>query len=107
MVWHYHDDDVAGPDAAVSLSCNGLPKQITEARLAHYRIDERHSNAYDEWRRMGSPIAPNDRQYRRLGESSGLTKLEDAPVSVRVEQGAAEIKFTLPRQGVSLVVLEW
>ena len=25
LVWHYHDDDVAGPDAAVTLSLAGLP----------------------------------------------------------------------------------
>ena len=24
MAWHYHDDDVAGPDATVTLSLDGL-----------------------------------------------------------------------------------
>jgi len=107
MVWHYHDDDVKGADAAVELAVTGLPASASEAKLTHYRVDEHHSNAYDEWRRMGSPIAPNERQYRQLQEASNLARLVDAPTSVRVEQGATTLKFTLPRQGVSLVVLEW
>jgi len=56
---------------------------------------------------MGSPIAPNERQYRQLQEASNLAKLADAPATVRVEQGATTLKFTLPRQGVSLVIVEW
>jgi len=107
MVWHYHDDDVKGEDAAVELAVAGLPATVTEAKLTHHRVDENNSNAYDAWRRMGSPIAPNERQYRQLQEASNLAKLADAPATVRVQQGATTIKFTLPRQGVSLVVVEW
>jgi xylan 1,4-beta-xylosidase len=107
MVWHYHDDDVPGPDAEVEVACGGLPERESELKLTHYRVDERHSNAYDEWRRMGSPIAPNERQYRRLSEASNLARLEDTTATVRLEQRAAKLKFMLPRQGVSLLVLEW
>ncbi|MCL4788953.1 MAG: beta-xylosidase [Verrucomicrobia bacterium] len=107
MVWHYHDDDIKGDAAAVELAVAGLPVAISEAKLKHYRVDEFHSNPYDAWRRMGSPIAPNQRQYNQLQEASHLAKLEDAPATVRVGQGNAVLKFSLPRQGVSLVVLEW
>jgi xylan 1,4-beta-xylosidase len=107
MVWHYHDDDVKGAEAAVELAVAGLPAAISEAKLTHYRVDENNSNAYDAWRRMGSPIAPTERQYRQLQEASNLAALADAPATVRVERGAATIKFVLPRQGVSLVVVEW
>jgi xylan 1,4-beta-xylosidase len=107
MIWHYHDDDVKGDAAAVELSVAGLPASASEARLTHYRVDEFNSNAYDAWRRMGSPIAPNERQYRQLQEASNLAKLADAPGSVRAEQGKITLKFALPRQGVSLLVLEF
>ncbi len=107
MVWHYHDDDVKGADADVELVVAGLPSSIGEARLTLYRVDENHSNAYDVWRRMGSPIAPNERQYRQLKEASNLTELKGAPATVAVEQEAATLRFKLPRQGVSLAVLEW
>lgn len=107
MVWHYHDDDIRGPEAAVELAVSGLPAGISEARVTHYRVDEFHSNAYDAWRRMGSPIAPNQRQYGQLQEASNLAKLTNAPATVGVQQGAVAPKFALPRQGVSLVVVEW
>jgi len=103
LVWHYHDDDVAGPDAAVSLSLAGLP--AGGIRLTHYRIDDTHSNAYAAWRRMGSPIAPNDKQYQELLEASKLARVEP-PTPIRGESGETVMTFTLPRQGVTLFVVE-
>jgi xylan 1,4-beta-xylosidase len=105
MVWHYHDDDVAGPDADVTLALAGLPAAASRARITHYRVDERHGNAYGEWKRMGSPIAPNDGQYARLLEASKLATIE--PPTIRASGAASELTFRLPRQGVSLVVLDW
>jgi xylan 1,4-beta-xylosidase len=107
MVWHYHDDDVAGPDAAVSLAVGGLPASLASAQLTHHRIDEHHSNAYAEWLRMGSPVAPNETQYATLENVSELATLTDAPAEVAVLSGSAKLDFSLPRQGVSLLVLEW
>jgi xylan 1,4-beta-xylosidase len=107
MVWHYHDDDIKGAEAAVDLAVAGLPATASEAKLTHYRVDEHHSNAYDAWRRMGSPIAPNQRQYRELQEASNLGKLTDAPANASIENGTTTLKIALPRQGVSLLVLEW
>jgi xylan 1,4-beta-xylosidase len=106
MAWHYHDDDLPGPDAAVTLSLVGLPLAAGEARLVHYRIDEGHSNAYALWKRMGSPIAPNAEQYAQLRSAGQLARI-DAPPTLRVQDGQAALRFSLPRQAVSLVVLEW
>jgi xylan 1,4-beta-xylosidase len=107
MVWHYHDDDVAGPDAAVSLALAGLPANLTTATLTHHRIDQHHGNPYAEWLRMGSPVAPDPQQYAALETASNLTVLKDSPASVAVTNGKATLDFTLPRQGVSLITLEW
>ncbi|HEY2946248.1 MAG TPA: beta-xylosidase, partial [Vicinamibacteria bacterium] len=106
LVWHYHDDDVPGPEAAVELSVSGLPLPRGEARLQHYRIDESHSNSYAAWKRMGSPIAPNEQQYAELEAAGQLAAMEPVP-AVRVEGGAARVSLVLPRQAVSLLVLEW
>jgi xylan 1,4-beta-xylosidase len=106
MVWHYHDDDVAGPDADVALALSGLPTRAAGARLTHYRIDEQHGNAYAEWKRMGSPIAPNEQLYQRLIEASRLAPME-VPSAASISNGASTLRFTLPRQGVSLLVLDW
>jgi xylan 1,4-beta-xylosidase len=106
MIWHYHDDDVAGPDAALDFTVNGLPLKKGQARLSHYRIDENHSNAFSVWKRMGSPQKPTNEQYATLEKAGQLARLE-APAAVAVENGEASLKFSLPRQAVSLVVLEW
>jgi xylan 1,4-beta-xylosidase len=106
MAWHYHDDDVPGPDAAVELSLHGLPAGVREAKLAHYRIDEHHSNAYAAWKRMGAPIAPSRQQYDELEAASHLALL-DPPRTVGITAGTLALELTLPRQAVSLVVIEW
>jgi xylan 1,4-beta-xylosidase len=107
LVWHYHDDDVRGPDAAVELQVRGLPPEVTEAKLTHYRVDEHHGNAYGAWKRLGAPIAPNREQYAALQAASALSTLENSPASVRVVNGASRLEFALPRQGVSLIELHW
>ena len=107
MVWHYHDDDLPGPDAAVKLALAGLPANLASAKLTHCRIDQQHSNVYAEWLRMGSPIAPNSAQYAALKQASELAKLSDSPATIPVAAGQAMLEFSLPRQAVSLVVLEW
>jgi xylan 1,4-beta-xylosidase len=106
LVWHYHDDDVPGPDAQVELTLDHLPLNAGEARLTHYRIDEKHSNAFTQWKLMGSPTAPSDAQYAQLLKAGQLAEL-GAPEVVRVENGAAKLSLKLPRQAVSLLVFEW
>jgi xylan 1,4-beta-xylosidase len=107
MAWHYHDDDVAGPDANVTLAIDGLALKNGKAKLTHYRIDKTHSNAYTVWQQQGSPAKPSAAQYKALEAASELTALTGAPASVDVKDGKASLPITLPRQGVSLVVLEW
>jgi xylan 1,4-beta-xylosidase len=107
MVWHYHDDIVAGPDSAVSLNLTGLPENLSTARVTHYRIDESHSNAFTAWKKMGSPEKPTPEQYTQLEKSGQLELLESATPTVAVSHGTAKLQFNLPRQSVSLVVLEW
>ena len=106
LVWHYHDDDVPGPDAAVTLTVNGLPAAAGQARLTHYRIDTTHSNAFAAWQRLGSPPAPTPEQYAQLEKAGRLERL-DAPATAPVHDSQVTLAFTLPRQAVSLLVLEW
>jgi xylan 1,4-beta-xylosidase len=75
--------------------------------VTHYRIDDRHSNAYAEWLRMGSPVAPDPAQYAAMQRASELGVLEPSPAEVALKDGKATVSFTLPRQGVSLLVLRW
>jgi len=104
LVWHYHDDDVAGPDAAVHLDVAGLPAAFAgRAHVTRYQVDRGHANSYAAWLAMGSPIAPTDAQRASLIASARLTPLTIGANSVALNGG---IDFTLPRQGVALIVLE-
>lgn len=104
MVWNYHDDDLAAPASEIELVINGLPNG--QPRLQHYRIDANHSNAYEVWKRLGSPQQPTAAQYRQLERAGQLEQLEP-PKRLRTEGGSVTLKFSLPRQGVSLLQLRW
>jgi xylan 1,4-beta-xylosidase len=104
FVWHYHDDAIAGPEARIRLITSGLPADASRAQLRHYRVDEHHSNAYAAWLRLGSPATPSPKQYAELLQSSELAALEASPASVALEAGRANVEFSLPRHGVSLLV---
>jgi xylan 1,4-beta-xylosidase len=104
LVWHYHDDDVPGPDAAVEVTLSGLP--AGEARLEQFRIDDKHSNAFTAWKAMGSPQRPTAEQYAALEKAGRLTAMGEA-AAVTSKDGKATVRLNLPRQAVSLLVLSW
>ncbi|HTV18589.1 MAG TPA: hypothetical protein VMG12_07965 [Polyangiaceae bacterium] len=104
LVWHYHDDDLPGPDAVVQLEARGLPPSAERATLSHYRVDATHSNAFGAWQRLGSPASPDAQQYAALQAASELATLEAR--SVELDAGTARIEFSLPRHAVSLLVLD-
>jgi xylan 1,4-beta-xylosidase len=106
LAWHYHDDDVPGPAAEVELALDGLPPGAESARLRHFRVDEEHSNAFAAWKRMGSPQAPSRDQYAELEEAGKLAAM-GSPETLRADGGRAIARFRLPRQAVSLILLEW
>ncbi len=107
MLWNYHDDDVPGPEAAVECVVSGLPAGISRVHCTHYRIDENHSNAFAAWKRLGSPPTPNQSQYDQMSAAGALAQLRDFPSGLPVHGGATTLRFPLPRQAVSLLVLEW
>jgi xylan 1,4-beta-xylosidase len=106
LVWHYHDDDVGGPVAAVDLAVSGLPAGVKAPKVSHHRIDAEHSNAYEVWKRMGSPLQPTAGQLAELEKASTLALIAPPGMSPIVG-GGTKLSMSLPRQGVSLVVLSW
>jgi xylan 1,4-beta-xylosidase len=101
-VWHYHDDDVAGAEAAVELSVEGL--EAADGELSVYRVDETHSNAFTAWKSKGSPQDPTEEEYAELEKAGRLAEAEAR--AVNVVGGRATIEFALPRKGVALLVME-
>ncbi len=106
MVWNYHDDDVAAPAATVQLTLAGLPAGAARVLVEHYRIDADHSNAYTAWQQMGSPQQPTAEQYARL-QAAGQLQLLGSPEWMDAQDGKLDLRFKLPRQGVSLVKASW
>jgi xylan 1,4-beta-xylosidase len=104
LIWNYHDDDVPGPSANIAVSIDGLPGD--RATLTEYRIDGDHSNAYTAWKALGSPQAPTVAQRAAL-ERAGQLQTMGPPRRVDVTKGRAEVRLSLPRQGVSLLTFSW
>jgi xylan 1,4-beta-xylosidase len=103
LVWHYHDDDIAGPDAEIAVRLAGA--SVRHANLTHFRMDETHSNAFAVWKAMGSPQQIDGDDYRRLEQAGQLAVIEER--EVEGSGGQIALQLTLPRQGVSLLRLEW
>ena len=106
LVWHYYDDDVPGPAADVDLALDNLPFANGDVKLTQYRIDANHSNSYEAWLRMGSPLPLSETQFAELEKAGQLAELEP-PKNLRVNNGKFDLKFPLPRQAVALLVLTW
>jgi xylan 1,4-beta-xylosidase len=105
LVWHYHDDDLPGPAASVTLALTNLPQAFRKgAIVTELRVDPHHANSYAAWQAMGSPEAPSAEQRARLIAASRLVPMHPAE-RVRVANGSASLRLTLPRTGVALVEL--
>lgn len=105
MVWNYHDNnDLTIPASPVSVKMNGIPDG--KVMLRHYRIDQKFSNSYEAWKKMGSPKSPSAQQITEL-EQAGQLELYISPEWVNVKNGQVELNMELPRQGVSLLQYTW
>jgi xylan 1,4-beta-xylosidase len=104
LVWHYHDDEVPGTSAGITLDLTGAPDGSPE--ITRTLIDEGHSNSFNAWLAMDSPQSPTADQIRELEEASKLASADDKP-AVKSADGHCEVSFPLARKGVTLVELEW
>jgi xylan 1,4-beta-xylosidase len=68
-------------------------------------MDHDHSNAFAVWQAMGSPQEVIGEDYLRLEAASKLALIEEERVTA--EGAAVTFRTTLPRQGVSLVRIDW
>ncbi len=104
MLWNYHDDEASAPPSTATLAIAGVP--AGRVTLSQFRIDDTHSNAYALWQAMGSPQTPEPEQYAKLKKASGLMPFE-TPRVVTVKNGWIVLPLSLPRQSVSLFLLDW
>jgi xylan 1,4-beta-xylosidase len=104
MLWNYHDDDVMKPALPVVVSIDGLTAKVVI--LTEYRIDDKHSNSYEVWKKMGSPQSPTTEQIKVL-EKAGQLETISKSTKLKVNNGLLMVTISLPQQGVSLLKLDW
>jgi xylan 1,4-beta-xylosidase len=103
MVWNYHDEDKQEAAEKINITLNGFTaKAIT---VTEYRIDNEHSNSYEVWKKMGSPQNPTAEQIAVL-EKAGQLQMMNKPVKMKANNKMI-LSIQLPRQGVSLLKLDW
>ena len=106
IVWNYHDDEVPGPEADVTLNVGGLPGEVTGVKVTEWRVDDTHSNAHMAWEKMGSPKVPSAEQRAQLEAASELATVRSG-VDVAAAGGKVMVKVGLPREAVSLIEVRW
>ena len=106
LIWNYHDNDVPAEAADIDLTFDALPTENPRALVEQFRIDDAHSNAFTAWNAMGSPRSLTLEQQQQL-QSEGQLQLLSSPRWVNVEHGSISVRFTLPREAMSLVRVKW
>jgi xylan 1,4-beta-xylosidase len=104
MVWSYHDEDKQEPAEKITITIEGLTGSAIT--VTEYRIDNAHSNSYEVWKKMGSPQNPTAEQITTL-EKAGQLETMNKPQKLKATKDKLAIKINLPRQGVSLLKLNW
>ncbi|WP_448698736.1 beta-xylosidase [Mucilaginibacter sp. AW1-3] len=104
MVWNYHDEDKQSAGEPVTINIKNIPS--AKATVTQYRIDDQHSNSYEVWKKMGSPQNPTKAQIAEL-EKAGQLQTLNAPAKININNGSLQVKLSLPRQGVTLIKLDW
>jgi xylan 1,4-beta-xylosidase len=106
LVWNYREEDMSGPTRKVKIEIVGLPVAAKAAKFEEFRIDDRHSNSYAAWQRMGRPQNPTAAQYSEL-ESAGQLEQVASLRPVSAGEGAYVFTIDLPLQSISLWRLHW
>ena len=101
LLYAHHDDWDRKESFEIDLEIAHLPME-GQAQIRHLRIDGKHSNAYSEWMRQGSPDYPNEGQLEAILRHSELEYCE-APKTIPLRDGRLVHRFSLPVHGISFL----
>jgi len=104
LIWNYHDFLVPAESAPIQLKVKLPPDFGSKAQVIHYRIDDKHSNAYTKWLELGSPQNPDAEMLAELKRAMELEMFEPAGL-IDITNSQATLNFDLPRFGLSLIIL--
>ena len=89
----------------VNLTVNNIPLVNGKVEIRHYRVDSLHSNAYGAWLKLGKPQSTNASAMEQIRTAANLALLNPAD-TINFSGAAYSEKFTLPRQGLSLLLFK-
>ena len=103
LLWHYHDVDVAGPAARITLKLDGY--SVANKSVTQYKINDTSGNSFSRWLALGSPQNPTQQQLQEIKCAGKLTSQKPDFELVNSSDGSS-MTFALPRQAVYLLVFE-
>ncbi|HYW96577.1 MAG TPA: hypothetical protein VE870_13365, partial [Bacteroidales bacterium] len=89
-------------ETSMKISLAGLKKG--QYKLIHYRIDEKHGNPFDIWKKNGRPGLPSTEVYRKM-IAVQEPALMGSPSDVTVNSNIIELEVDMPSPSVSFLVL--
>src|SRR5262249_26780859 len=97
-------DDLPGAARTVLLRLKNIP--AGKVSVQHFRIDDAHSNAYEAWKKMGSPQSVTEQQYKTL-EQAGQLQQVGKETAGATAGGGLDLPVDLPCHAVSLLRVQW
>jgi xylan 1,4-beta-xylosidase len=104
LLWYYHDEDLPGLLADVSIDIFNLPKEKGNLLLHQWLVDKNNGNTYSKWLQFGSPQHPSNEQYKEIEKAGELKALPNKILKIRHGKTSALIR--LERQGVMLLIAD-
>ena len=103
LVYYSRDRIISQGSQPLHLQFLHLP--FEQATLAHYRIDEEHSDPYRLWEEAGAPGIPDEVLLQAMRSQQEPALIEE-PGPATIQNGRLELSFDLPLHGVSLLLIQ-
>lgn len=102
VVYSHCNDRDNRESQEISLTVAGIGTE--RVRISHYRIDESHSNPYNEWIRQGKPLFPSGKVYEAIKARDCLEQF-CGDTFAENKDGRVSLVFEMPAHGVSYLVI--
>jgi xylan 1,4-beta-xylosidase len=105
LVWNYHDMLVDALAETVRLAIKVPLSFGASVQISHLRVDDSHGNAHAAWVDQGMPERPTPQEIEALEQAMLPAELSRGDTRDVGADGLVDVRFELPRFGVSLITL--
>jgi xylan 1,4-beta-xylosidase len=92
--WNLVEPEATGPDKTLTFDVKGIAKN---AKTAIRRVDAKHGDTLDAWKKMGSPKYPSKAQIAELKKASEI----GPPETSNLHNG--QLSVTIPEKGLAVI----